>query len=399
MQIANVLLLRFISLMCNGDYALMDSAKYFKEVRVSACAAMKMMAHAVSGVEKGMNSGGKPVEVMGLMMGHLCPDSPQTLVVSDCFPLPIEGAETRVLADDQEVINFMIGLGESLERTREERFMGWYHSHPFDVEVHSHCFMSSTDISTQLGWQRAEDRNGNPWLAIVIDPLRSLAKGRPEMGAFRAYPPEYNSPSNELPDGTIETDDKSRIERWGAAWNRYHALKVDFFMSSLSANVLALISKNYLWMSAISSTPTIEKEYRDRFAERVNGVLTKLEKADPMHRSMQGLGATDISVLSRNLVADPGMPSPLMETGAVGGSLHRLSSRGPRSDLEGSGSIGMDVSGSQSSVGSSQVSGRSFNQTLMDKTTQSASDLSMEQIQTQLSQIAKHLLFATPSSS
>lgn len=46
--------------------------------------------------------------------------------------------------------------------------MGWYHSHPFDVEVHSHCFLSSTDISTQLSWQRAEDPHGNPWLAIVV---------------------------------------------------------------------------------------------------------------------------------------------------------------------------------------------------------------------------------------
>ena len=32
------------------------------------------------------------------------------------FPLPVEGAETRVLADDTEVQNYMIGLGESLEQ-------------------------------------------------------------------------------------------------------------------------------------------------------------------------------------------------------------------------------------------------------------------------------------------
>ena len=65
-------------------------------------------------------------------------------------------------------------------QTRKERFMGWYHSHPFDVEVHTHCFLSSTDISTQLSWQRAEDPHGNPWLAIVVrsyfqqSPKRSL---------------------------------------------------------------------------------------------------------------------------------------------------------------------------------------------------------------------------------
>jgi proteasome lid subunit RPN8/RPN11 len=45
--------------------------------------------------------------------------------------------------------------------------MGWYHSHPFDVEVHSHCFLSSTDVQTQLSWQLAMDKT-DPWLAIVV---------------------------------------------------------------------------------------------------------------------------------------------------------------------------------------------------------------------------------------
>ena len=101
-----------------------------------------------------------------------------------------------------------------------ERFMGWYHSHPFDVEVHSHCFLSTIDVSTQLQWQRAEDPHGNPWLAIVVDPLRSMAKGKPEIGAFRVYPPDFAAPLNETPDGIIVADDTARQERWGSCWNR-----------------------------------------------------------------------------------------------------------------------------------------------------------------------------------
>lgn len=34
------------------------------------------------------------------------------------FPLPVEGAETKVLADDQEVANYMIDLGDLLETVR-----------------------------------------------------------------------------------------------------------------------------------------------------------------------------------------------------------------------------------------------------------------------------------------
>ena len=94
------------------------------------------MTHCHSGVEKGVKKGGNPIEVMGLMLGRPDPEAPGTLIVSDVFPLPIEGFETRVVADDQDVVNHMIELSELLERTRKERFMGWYHSHPFDLGPH-----------------------------------------------------------------------------------------------------------------------------------------------------------------------------------------------------------------------------------------------------------------------
>jgi COP9 signalosome complex subunit 5 len=88
----------------------------------------------------------------------------------------------------------MIQLGDSLEVSRKERFCGWYHTHPFDVDTNSHCFLSNQDISTQLQWQRSEDPNGNPWVAIVIDPLRSLAKGRPELaGNSCDHPQKQNT--------------------------------------------------------------------------------------------------------------------------------------------------------------------------------------------------------------
>ena len=74
--------------------------------------------------------------------------------------------------------------------------------------------LSSTFIP-QLQWQRSEDPKGNPFLSIVIDPLRSLAKGRPEIMSFRVYPPEYNPPLNQTPDGTFVTDDRIRVEKWG----------------------------------------------------------------------------------------------------------------------------------------------------------------------------------------
>lgn len=40
------------------------------------------------------------------------------MVSTQVFPLPVEGAETKVLADDQEVANYMIGLGDLLETVK-----------------------------------------------------------------------------------------------------------------------------------------------------------------------------------------------------------------------------------------------------------------------------------------
>ncbi len=76
---------------------------YFQTVKIAPSAAMKMLMHAYSGVEKGIKGGGRPVEVMGMLVGRPDTENVHALVVTDMFPLPVEGAETRVLADDTEV--------------------------------------------------------------------------------------------------------------------------------------------------------------------------------------------------------------------------------------------------------------------------------------------------------
>lgn len=231
----------------------MKDPRYFQKVTLSPSAIMKIMMHCQSGVQKGIAKGGNPIEVMGMLLGRPDPDTPRTLVITDAFPLPIEGFETRVIADDENVVNHMIALGESLERTRKEKFMGWYHSHPFDLGDHSHCFLSQTDLSTQLQWQRAEDPHGNPFVAIVVDPLRSHNLETPELKAFRAYPPEYVSPAlNECPDGSVESSEQTRLEHWGSCWNRYYELSVEYYMSSTSRNVLQQLTQDYLWIRTLS---------------------------------------------------------------------------------------------------------------------------------------------------
>ena len=81
------------------------------------------------------------------------------------------------------------------------------------------------------------------------------------------------------PDDAIVTDN-SRVDRWGAAWNRYHALEIQYFMSSLSSRISSTISQNFLWKNAVSTTPVLDREYRDRFPERIQAATEKIESSE-----------------------------------------------------------------------------------------------------------------------
>jgi COP9 signalosome complex subunit 5 len=78
---------------------------YFKSVKISPAAAMKMQMHGQAGVDKGIKRNGKPVEVMGLLLGRPDTTDPRSFIIVDAQALPIEGFETSVVADNDEVGN------------------------------------------------------------------------------------------------------------------------------------------------------------------------------------------------------------------------------------------------------------------------------------------------------
>jgi len=352
-----------------------DDPRYFKSVAVSPSAVMKMMTHCQSGVEKGVKKGGNPIEVMGLILGRPDPVTPRTLVVCDVFPLPIEGFETRVVADDEDVVNHMIELGESLERTRKERFMGWYHSHPFDVGLHSHCFLSQTDISTQITWQRTEDPHGNPFLAIVVDPLRSLAKGTPELKAFRSFPPEYTNPvANQCPDGTVVSEEQARLEKWGSCWSSYYELDVEYFMGGGARSVLSTLTQQFSWIRTLGTTPSCEA----RLPDRVGKAAARIGKFRPVGAG----GAGDL-------------PSALLGTsrGGRGGCV-----AGAMVPALGGG-VGAAVAGEQSGTlpSSTVVVGQEDNDGgELGKSCQAVIEIATDKLIGSIAQISKRELFSPP---
>lgn len=44
--------------------------------------------------------------------------------------------------------------------------------------------------------------------------------------------------------------------------------------------VIQILSKNFLWMRTLGSTPMLERENRERFSERVSNMSTKLDACD-----------------------------------------------------------------------------------------------------------------------
>ncbi len=81
------------------------SPNYFKEIKISALALLKMVMHA--------RSGGK-LEIMGLMLGKI--DGP-VMIVMDTFALPVEGTETRVNAQ-AAAYEYMTTYIDSAKRVR-----------------------------------------------------------------------------------------------------------------------------------------------------------------------------------------------------------------------------------------------------------------------------------------
>ena len=67
----------------------MRDPRFINAIKVGPAAVIKMMMHGQSGVEKGIKGNGKPVEVMGLLLGHPNPNNPREVIISDAQPLPV----------------------------------------------------------------------------------------------------------------------------------------------------------------------------------------------------------------------------------------------------------------------------------------------------------------------
>ncbi|KAF4120374.1 COP9 signalosome complex subunit 5 [Geosmithia morbida] len=228
---------------------------YFKHVRISATALIKMTMHA--------RSGGS-LEIMGLMQGYV---DHETFVVTDAFRLPVEGTETRVNAQNEANEYIIEYLDLCRSQGRQENVVGWYHSHPGYG-----CWLSGTDVDTEAMQQQFQD----PFLAVVIDPDRTISGGKVDIGGFRTYPNTYRPEGGSTTSDGFQTVPLAKAAEFGAHANRYYSLQVSHFKSTLDAHLLEQLWHKY-WVQTLSQNPLLTN--RDYGTKQMLDLSSKIREA------------------------------------------------------------------------------------------------------------------------
>ncbi|KAF5385571.1 hypothetical protein D9757_006734 [Collybiopsis confluens] len=240
----------------NRDSPWSKDPHYFKSCKISAVALIKMVMHARSGV---------PYEIMGMLQGKVVGTS---LVILDSFALPVQGTETRVNAG-AEATEYMVAYYEGSQLAgRPENLVGWYHSHPGYG-----CWLSGIDVTTQMNNQKHTD----PFVAVVVDPNRTMTAGKVDIGAFRTYPENYTPPN--VSSSEYQSIPLSKIEDFGVHANQYYPLEVEIFKSSLETQLLDLLWNKY-WVNTLSQSPLISnRAYAVSQLADLNLKLSKVQQS------------------------------------------------------------------------------------------------------------------------
>jgi len=258
---------------------------YFKQVKISGVALLKMLLHSVDGLAKSRKD--EDLEVMGLLQGKIDGD---TIVIMDCFGVSM-GSEIRVNASLAD-FEFMVQYLECAEQVgKAEPVVGWYHSHPGFG-----CWLSGIDVRTESNNQKFQD----PFLAIVVDPKRTLASGRVEIGCFRCWPdrPDFVPPEAykiKPPKGGKGDFD------YGVYSDKYYQLKVSVFKSSLDSRLLELLWSKY-WVKTLSvSRNSMNRAYNSEELAGLNERLSEAEKNMDRQRGMHSKKGeeSDLAVASK----------------------------------------------------------------------------------------------------
>lgn len=243
---------------------------YFKKAFISALALVKIAMHAKTGHgQQGVLStgdGNNWIEVMGMFSGHVIPHA---FVIRDSFALPGVASETSVSITDEGTM-YLLNWKESAKRDgRNDYPVGWYHSHP-GLGV----FLSGADVTAQSNCQVFYE----PFVALVIDPVRTISTGTVHIKAFRTYPPNY-VPQGRGPAADDDADVSAKyIKELGVYAHRFYEVPLVVFKTSRDDEQLRLLWSDY-WVQFLSSSPlTTTRAFLDERLKQLNSKLKMATK-------------------------------------------------------------------------------------------------------------------------
>lgn len=316
---------------------------HFKHVRISAVALIKMVMHA--------RSGGN-IEVMGLMLGYV---QHETFIVTDSLRLPVEGTETRVNAQTEADEYMVLFLERSRQAGQLENAVGWYHSHPGYG-----CWLSGIDVATEHTQQSFSD----PFLAVVIDPDRTISAGKVEIGAFRTYPEGYIAPDASSAAEGMAAVPLAKAQDFGAHANRYYSLEVSHYKSTLDNKLLEALWNKY-WVQTLSASPLFTNhEYGTRQIQDLAGKIKQASEAKKRNANLGPIVATKLGVgddaLSKVVTAADrianeermGLMAAIVKEKLFGGGSSALDAVATKIETNGQDAIMSDIKSDDVKVGS-----------------------------------------------
>ena len=89
------------------------------------------------------------------------------------------------------------------------------------------------------------------FVAIVVDPIRTISAGKVNLGAFRTYPKGYKPPDEGASE--YQTIPLNKIEDFGVHCKQYYSLDVTYFKSGMDKSLLDSLWNHY-WVNTLSSS-------------------------------------------------------------------------------------------------------------------------------------------------
>lgn len=123
----------------------------------------------------------------------------------------------------------------------------------------------------------------DPCIAIVVDPHRTIASGKVEIGCFRCYTNDYAEKKQaKLATSGLEMIRGEKFEEFGLHSHKYYKLEHSVFKSQMDNIVLERLWSEY-WIHTLASSPILNNA--DNVNKSVVNVVEKFQKITSNHYS------------------------------------------------------------------------------------------------------------------